>query len=166
MAGSTLSPQVEADKKLLKFKDYEEYLDSLVTDLDKCYLPNDKVQRTIAELGYRSNGKTLSRDEFRDRIDTLYHLIGVSKRPYVSFTENLPIYDPVHVELAKRERANRVGILSTIIFMSCYDKRGHEVSAYIDYAESLQNENWKLIFKGKNYHYNPKILFAQSKKLR
>lgn len=47
------SPQIEADKRLLEFKTYEDYLDSLVSPLDLCNLQSTVVSRTIAELGYR-----------------------------------------------------------------------------------------------------------------
>lgn len=47
------SPQVEADRRLLQFSKYEDYLDSLVTPYDVCFLKNTKVARTLAELGYR-----------------------------------------------------------------------------------------------------------------
>lgn len=47
------SPQVEADRRLLQFATYEDYLDSLVTPYDVCFLKNTKVARTLAELGYR-----------------------------------------------------------------------------------------------------------------
>lgn len=51
--GSPASPQIEADRRLLQFKTYEDYLDSLVTPYDVCYLKNTVVARTLAELGYR-----------------------------------------------------------------------------------------------------------------
>lgn len=47
------SPQIEADRRLLQFKTYEDYLDSLVTPQDLCYLQSVEISRTIAELGYR-----------------------------------------------------------------------------------------------------------------
>lgn len=47
------NPQIEADRRLLKFETYEDYLDSMVTIFDKCLLPNRLVARHIAELGYR-----------------------------------------------------------------------------------------------------------------
>lgn len=49
----TSTPQIEADRRLLQFETYEDYLDSLVTDQDRCYLQNTAAARTVAELGYR-----------------------------------------------------------------------------------------------------------------
>lgn len=45
------TPQIEADRNLLKFRCYEEYLDSLSTAQDTCYLQNVETSRTIANLG-------------------------------------------------------------------------------------------------------------------
>lgn len=47
------TPQIEADRRLLKFKTYEDYLDSLVTPADLCYMQSVTASRTLAELGYR-----------------------------------------------------------------------------------------------------------------
>lgn len=45
--------QVEGDRRLLQFKTYEDYLDSLTTPADLCYLQSTDAARLIAELGYR-----------------------------------------------------------------------------------------------------------------
>lgn len=47
------TPQIEADKRLVQFETYEDYLDSLVTPQDLCNLQNTVAARTLAELGYR-----------------------------------------------------------------------------------------------------------------
>lgn len=47
------SMQIEGDRRLLKFETYEEYLDSLITCKDLCFLQSISDARTIAELGYR-----------------------------------------------------------------------------------------------------------------
>lgn len=54
------TPQIEADRRLLKFKTYEDYLDSLVTPADLCYMQSVTASRTLAELGYRWDDKTLN----------------------------------------------------------------------------------------------------------
>lgn len=45
------TPQIEADRNLLRFSCYEEYLDSLSTIQDGCYLQSIEASRTIANLG-------------------------------------------------------------------------------------------------------------------
>lgn len=50
---ATSTPQIEADRRLLQFETYEDYLDSLITEQDRCYLQDTVAARTIAEFGYR-----------------------------------------------------------------------------------------------------------------
>ncbi|ENN78568.1 hypothetical protein D910_05623 [Dendroctonus ponderosae] len=123
------TPQIEADRNLLKFSTYEEYLDSLSTAQDACYLQSVEASRTIANLGYRSSGETLSREQFEKRLAAVLNYL----------------YPPYK---AYEERANRIGILSTIIFLRTFTKSGIEVSGYVDYTERLSKEDLKPVFKG------------------
>lgn len=41
------------DEEVDKYKNYEEYLDSLISEEDHFYLEDDSMARIIAELGYR-----------------------------------------------------------------------------------------------------------------
>ncbi len=52
------------DEELDKYDTYEEYLDSLVSEEDHKYLQDEEMARAIAELGYRSSGDTLTRENF------------------------------------------------------------------------------------------------------
>lgn len=52
-AAAPATPQVEADRRLLQFKTYDDYLDSLTTPQDHCFLQSTTTSRTLAELGYR-----------------------------------------------------------------------------------------------------------------
>ncbi|XP_017784223.1 PREDICTED: uncharacterized protein C4orf22 homolog [Nicrophorus vespilloides] len=143
------TPQIEADRRLLKFKTYEEYLDSLVNKSDVCYLQSVSASRTIAELGYRSTGETLSRDQFQTRLAAVISYLFPTFKPYELASERMPAKDPLQKELALRERVNRLGIISTIIFLRNFTRGGFEVSGYIDYGDRLQNEDWKPFFRGK-----------------
>ncbi|CAH1155454.1 unnamed protein product [Phaedon cochleariae] len=143
------SPQIEADRRLLQFSSYEDYLDSLGTNQDQCYLESIEVSRQIAELGYRSSGETLSREQFEKRLAAVYLYIYPPYKPYELSSEGMITGDGLHQDLALRERSNRVGILSTIIFLKYYTKAGFEISGYIDYGEKLVSEDWKPFFRGK-----------------
>ena len=46
-------PSVEADRRLLPFETWEDYLDSLIEIADLCNLRSIKSARTVAALGYR-----------------------------------------------------------------------------------------------------------------
>lgn len=146
--GEPPSPQVEADKRLLAYPTYEDYLDSLVSPQDICYLKNSTVSRTLAELGYRSSGETLSRKQFEERLAAVLAYLYPTFKPFELASRNILCEDPLAKELQLRERPNRVGILATIIFLRHYTKTGFEVSGYIDFAERLKNEDWKPFFKG------------------
>lgn len=154
------SPQIEADRKLLKFNSYEDYLDSLINKQDLCYLENIQSARTIAELGYRTSGETLSRKQFERRLAAVTRYL-TPHQPYISYSEGITGGDPLHVNLAIRERSNRVGILSTIIFLSIEKIKGFEISAYIDYGDRLMKENWVPIFRGEYKTYTLNTLISE-----
>ncbi|KAI4462217.1 flagella-associated protein [Holotrichia oblita] len=112
MAAITATPQVEADKRLVQFRTYEDYLTSLVILNDHCYLQSTSVGRTIAELGYRSSGETLTREQFEKRLAAVIEYLYPTFKPYVLASENLDIQDPFLKEMALRECSNRMGILA------------------------------------------------------
>lgn len=150
--GEPPSPQVEADRRLLQFQTYEDYLDSLVTPQDVCYLKNSVVARTLAELGYRSSGETLSRKQFEHRLAAVIAYLYPTFKPFELASRGLIVQDPLQKELALRERPNRVGILATIIYIRDFTRTGCEISGYIDYGDRLKNEDWKPYFKqGKRF---------------
>ncbi|KAJ8958155.1 hypothetical protein NQ318_006094 [Aromia moschata] len=140
---------LEADRRLLQYTCYEDYLDSLGTAQDECYLASEETSRAIAELGYRSSGETLSREEFEKRLAAILLYLYPPYKPYELHSEGFSKGDQLQLELSLRERANRLGNLSTIIFLKIYTKSGFEISGYIDYAEKLITEDWKPFFRGK-----------------
>lgn len=144
--------QLEADKRLLQYEDYEDYLDSFITIQDRCFLQNLFVCRKFSELGYRNWGETLSKEVFIKRYDAVMRYVHPEFIPYVLVSEKTPCPDGIHKELAKRERPNRLGIMSTIIYIRHETETGHEVSGYIDYSERIENENWRAFFLGKSIH--------------
>ncbi|XP_063972343.1 cilia- and flagella-associated protein 299-like [Diachasmimorpha longicaudata] len=145
----TKGTQVDNDKHLLKFTTYEEYLDSLVTAVDLDYLRNTETARIIAELGYKSTGETLDRETFQRRRGIVKDLLFPVWRPFTLASELTDHRDSLITELSLRERANRLGTLSTIIFIRVITRSGYEVSGYIDFAHRLKRENWKAFFKGR-----------------
>lgn len=148
MSGDPLNipPQIEADKRLLKYKNYEHYLDSLLSDIDECYLGNQEICRTIAELGYRCAGETLTKADFHKRVNAVlnYHLPGFEYMILASY--GMKSGNNLQKELAIREKSNRVGTLSTIIYLRPI---GSALAGYIDYADRLNSDtNWKKFFHG------------------
>ncbi|XP_035436689.1 cilia- and flagella-associated protein 299-like [Spodoptera frugiperda] len=140
-------PGVEADRKLLRFDTWEDYLDSLIEIADLRNLRSIASARTIAALGYRAYGDTLSEREFYTRRAAIHEIVYPKGKPYVLVSEGADLEDSFNRELAVRERANRIGILQSIIFIRHYTRGGFEISGYIDFAHRLISENWTPFFK-------------------
>ncbi|XP_068992201.1 cilia- and flagella-associated protein 299-like [Neodiprion pinetum] len=141
--------QIDGDRRLLEFHTYEEYLDSLVTTVDLCYLRSTTVARSIAELGYRCIGETLTKEEFYRRLKAVENLLYPTRGPYELASELIVPASTLQQELALRERANRLGTLMTIVFLRHFTRFGFEVSGYIDYRHRLTEEDWTPFFQGK-----------------
>lgn len=56
------------------------------------------------------------------------------------------ITDPFLVALADREELVRSGKLTTIIYIRTINKKGQEVSGYLDYAQRLRADNFEKYF--------------------
>ncbi|XP_050310313.1 cilia- and flagella-associated protein 299-like [Anthonomus grandis grandis] len=141
------------DLALVKFDTYEDYLDSLYDEKDICYLPDRETCRQIAEYGFKRNSSTYNRTEFaKKRKRCVDYLTGIEFNKMVS--TNFRGGDPAQVALAIRERPNRIGLLSTIIYLSITTKLGYEISGYIDYSHSLFHKDWHSFFT-KNVPIHP-----------
>lgn len=145
---TVLGSRTDGDRRLLDFRNYDEYLDSLVTPLDICYLKSSKTARHLAELGYRCTGETLSKGSFYRRLRIVRDILVPVHRPYVLTSEFLTPRGRLMEELALRERANRLGILLTVVFVRRFTRLQFEESAYIDFAARLTSENWLPYYRG------------------
>lgn len=146
---TVIGTQTDSDRRLLSFQNYEEYLDSLVTLADICYLRSTKIARQLAELGYRCTGETLSEKSFYRRLRIVRDLLFPVHRPYELTSEFVSPAGRLMEELALRERANRLRILSTIIFVRRFiTKLQFEESAYIDFGDRLESEDWLPYYRG------------------
>ena len=123
---------------LVKFNTYEDYLENFIATDDLFYLETLNAARLIAEYGYRnSTGKTLSREEFDLKKEIIREIQNPSIKQHQMFSYDCLIEDPFLANLAERERPNRLGSLSTIIFLRDKKSSGFEVSSYIDFEHSL-----------------------------
>ncbi|XP_071557993.1 cilia- and flagella-associated protein 299-like [Temnothorax nylanderi] len=146
---TVIGTQTDSDRRLLNFQNYEEYLDSLVIPADICYLRSTKTARQLAELGYRCTGETLNEESFYRRLRIVRDLLFPVHRPYVLTSEFVSPAGRLMEELALRERANRLRILSTIVFVRCFrTKLQFEESAYIDFSDRLETEDWLPYYRG------------------
>lgn len=146
---NTVPPSVEADRRLLQFQTWEDYLDSLIHVADLRNLRSIASARTVAALGYRAAGDTIQEKEFYKRRAVIHEVVYPTVRAYVLASEGIDTDDPFLLELADRERANRVGMLQTIIFLRHHTRGGFEISGYIDFGHRLITESWVPFFKYK-----------------
>jgi len=135
-----------------QFPTYEDYLDNQVTNVDMYYLENEEMARSLVELGYRGEGEILRRDEFETRKKQMYVVNRArgNKKPKKLASAGKDLSKkPLLKALAQREEAVRVGKLSTLIYVRDFNKKGHEISGYVDYADRLANSNFELVFDKK-----------------
>ncbi|XP_032686570.1 cilia- and flagella-associated protein 299-like [Odontomachus brunneus] len=146
---TVIGTRIDSDRRLLEFQNYEDYLDSLVSSADIYYLKSSKTARQLAELGYRCTGETLSEESFYRRSRIVRNLLFPVHRPYVLTSEFVKPSGKLMEELALRERSNRLNVLSTVIFLRHLTKRSQfEESAYIDFGDRLEKENWLPYYRG------------------
>ncbi|XP_070158115.1 cilia- and flagella-associated protein 299 [Polyergus mexicanus] len=145
-----IGTQTDSDRRLLDFENYEEYLDSLVSPVDIYYVRSSKTARQLAELGYRCTGEILSKRSFYRRLRIVKNLLFPVHRPYVLTCEYVTPAGRLMEELSLRERSNRLGYTSTIVFVRHFATklRQFEESAYIDFGDRLKSENWLPYYRG------------------
>jgi len=143
--------QSTADSIVAEFGSYEEYLDSQISQKDLYYLEDENLARQLVELGYR--GGELKREEFEQRkrnAENIKSKKNSNTLPKVLASEGKEFEDsPFLQALAEREEMCRSGKLACIIFIRDKNKKGQEISGYIDYAHRLKTENFELYFKRK-----------------
>lgn len=100
------------DLHLLEFKSYEDYLDSFINELDLKYLRSIEIARKLVECGHRTTTAVLSRQEFFSRISAVKAFLNPVQEDRQLYSEGLLITDKVLKELADRERANILGVLT------------------------------------------------------
>lgn len=82
-AAAPATPQVEADRRLLQFETYDDYLDSLTTPQDHCFLQSTTTSRTLAELGYRYTKLLLDLEKPLSSFNFSYNFIA-----YFQYSKN------------------------------------------------------------------------------
>lgn len=134
---------------LADFETYEEYLDSFVQPRDLFYLEDEALARQLVELGCRGGGEALSRDEFQARKKQAECSRGMNRqRPAMKLAgagKDLTGF-PLLQALAAQEEAIRSGRLMVIVFIRDRNKRGQEISGFIDIAYRFKNEEWEKYF--------------------
>ncbi|KAH8274005.1 hypothetical protein KR044_007712 [Drosophila immigrans] len=146
-----------SDFNLLKFKSYNDYLQSFTKIDEYRYLSSIKVIRSFVKLGYSTNATVYEENEFYKIKKRLHDLVNPKAITSKLFSQYLVGDDPALVALAQREERNVQKKLSTIIFLQIRQRNGFDISGYIDFADSLRNcaihafgaTNWRAIFEGR-----------------
>jgi len=135
---------------LAEFATYEDYLDSQILPQDIKYLENEDLMRQLVELGYRGSGEALKREEFEARkreIEEQQYKAAHKAPKQVLASSSMELSGfPFLQALAEREEAVRNGKLTCIIFIRDKNRKGQEISGYIDYAHRLKTEDFRPYF--------------------
>lgn len=130
-----------------EFTTYEDYLDSMIVPRDNRLLEDHDLARQIVEH-CRTDILTRQQFEEKKKARAELHLPMKRVKQLASIGKDLSGY-PLLYALARREEYVRSGKLATIIFIRDIDKRGHEISGYIDYGHRLQTEDFEPYFNRK-----------------
>ncbi|KAG9261706.1 hypothetical protein AMEX_G25299 [Astyanax mexicanus] len=138
------------DGIITEFNTYEDYLNSWIGPKDLYYIEDEKLARQLVELGYRSSGEVLKREEFETRKAAAEALRLSNKTQQKTLASaGKELKDNFLRALAEREEANRSGKMTSIIFIRDQNSHGQEISGYIDYSHRLRSEDFEPYFSGK-----------------
>jgi len=132
-----------------KIKTYAEFLDRFVQPIDRLYLGDEELCRSVKELYAVNKGEIRCKADFdrkKREIEEANREEDTKERPL--FSLNMQYRKNTFLDhLQMRESEVRNGRKSTIIFIRYKDKKGKETSAYIDYRERLKNDDMEGVFK-------------------
>ena len=136
------------DSNLDNFANYEDYLDAQRTDEDLFYLEDTELVRQLYEVGCHGKTELLTRQQFTERKKAAIKARKNQQNAQIKVLahQSCPIQGKPFLEaLAEREEGLRNGRLTTILFIR--DERNkRQVSAYIDLADRMKTEDFRLIF--------------------
>ena len=132
-----------------QFDTYEEYLDSKITQEHLYYLGSRDVARQLFELGCVGGSEVMERKKFEQKKQELADQKNTKRSAQIPLTHqgcDLS-FSPLMEKLGDIEDEVRNGQKTALIFIRDFNAAGQEVSAYIDYADRLRNEDWTNYFK-------------------
>ncbi|XP_054706495.1 cilia- and flagella-associated protein 299-like [Uloborus diversus] len=145
-----MNREEEIEAAVKSFLNYEDYLDSMLTKDDLTFLKDKEICHELLTLGYHSNKRVISKQDFERKKEELRKdIIEKSKKELKLYSDGVTCHGALMQALAKREESNVMGRISTIIFLRDTNDKREEVSAYIDYAHRLSTENWEPYFDGR-----------------
>ncbi|KAH0795584.1 cilia- and flagella-associated protein [Histomonas meleagridis] len=133
------------------FETYEDYLDSKISQEHLYYLGNRDVARRLFELGCAGGSEVMDRKKFEQKkaeLDDLKNAKRSAQIPMAHLGCDLS-FSPLMEKLAEIEEEVRNGQKTALIFIRSINSSGQEVSGYIDYADRLRTEDWRMYFQKK-----------------
>jgi hypothetical protein len=133
---------------IARFRDYNDYLDSLIAEEDIRYLQDGELARLIAELSYRGAGRTLTEREYNAEI----YRIEMAKKLKEINENSAKEGDmlgrgkddgPLVTAIKARYKDNKEGRLHSVFYIILRGVEDEEeVAGHIDLAERIQLENF------------------------
>lgn len=145
------------------FPAYDDYLDSQICEEDMYFLEDHRMIQQIIERGsHKSQGKFSRKDFETAKLTSAAKENREKEEQYTKTADTLALKqgDVFLEQLDRRKEAVLEGRLATIIFLRTRSAKGHEISAYMDYAHRLATDgNWSDVFAGhKNLTARPSDL--------
>ncbi|XP_017075187.1 cilia- and flagella-associated protein 299 [Drosophila eugracilis] len=146
---------------LINFNQYQDYVDSFITNEDIRYLGHKDVQRKLIQdaCGRNCLGNLLTPEQFLRR--KANELILTKPRGicgYQLFGDYLNSKDEVLQQFASREQKLIQKQLSTVVYLVMRSKKGLEISSFLDLEQSFREArcqssmdyvDWRGIFEGR-----------------
>jgi hypothetical protein len=138
------------DSLITKFNTYDDYLDYNLSPNDKFYLDNLDMARFVIQIGGRKVG-LLTQHEFVAKKNA----IMASQRHRLRRTRAVArqkAYNtgdsPFLAAIAARDAALGSGSMVCILYLLARNRKGQEVSGYIDLGERLFDTDYSKLFSG------------------
>ena len=139
------------DSGIKDIPDYDAYLDLQLTDEDLFYLEDKELARSLIAAGCHGKGDIMTKEQFNEKKEAIQLAIKMrNEKQTKALSHSNTSYknSKFLTALAEREDQVRSGRMSTIIFLR-YKKGNSETSGYIDLADRLKTQDFKIIFDGK-----------------
>ncbi|KAH8377652.1 hypothetical protein KR093_006440, partial [Drosophila rubida] len=144
------------DLNLLRFKKYDDYLNSFIKCEDYRYISNLSSIKKFVKLGYRCTRNVYEEPEFYEMKIRAAEFLNPKLSTFL-YGNYFKGTDEALEALREREPFNIKHIISTIIFVQLRQRSGFDISGYIDFEQSLREctarkadrTNWKSVFEGK-----------------
>uniref|UniRef100_A0A0A9YIR7 Cilia- and flagella-associated protein 299 n=1 Tax=Lygus hesperus TaxID=30085 RepID=A0A0A9YIR7_LYGHE len=134
---------------IMCYPSYSFYLDQLLDETDLFHFRKLNLARNIVKLGYRNNGETLQEEQFVERWNRVLRSTQPIRMAQALVSQSVVLAKDRLIEaLTVRERANRAGVMTTIVFLRIKNSN-EEYGGFIDFNDRLKKTDMVPFFSGK-----------------